>query len=422
MVFETLLFSSLFDVPQCNGIYKSKEYMGRGVKLVKMKELFGNERISAQKGIFELIELSDKEKKRLLLQNDDLLFSRTSVKREGVGKCSIIYVGANELTFDSNIIRIRFDSRKAYAPYYFFYFSSLQGRDHVRSLASGVAVTTVTGTGIAGLEIPCPPLPTQHKIASILSAYDDLIENNTRRIQILEEMAQALYRKWFVEFRFPGHEKVKMVESELGMVPEGWEVVSFSETVHINPKTPASKGVEKPYVSMSGLSTDSMLIDEFEMRMGNSGSKFKNNDTLMARITPSIENGKTGFVQFLLSDNDVAIGSTEFIVFRSKNLNPYYVYLLARTEDFRQHGIKSMTGASGRQRIQVQCFNEYNLPQPSKDILIKFASIVAPMFQITHSLFNKNRNLRSTRDLLLPKLISGEVDVSSLDIPTGELT
>ena len=84
---------------------------------------------------------------------------------------------------------------------------------------------------LQAFEVRVPPLPTQRKIASILSAYDDLIENNTRRIAILEEMAQAIYREWFVNFRFPGHENVKLVDSPLGQIPEGWEADDDSDDV-----------------------------------------------------------------------------------------------------------------------------------------------------------------------------------------------
>src|SRR5947208_9684988 len=114
---------------------------------------------------------------------------------------------------------------------------------------------------IRSICISYPPLPTQHKIATILSAYDDLIENNTRRIAILEEMAQALYREWFVHFRFPGHEKKRMVETALGIIPEGWEVVKVSAAVYIDPPTRLTKEGEKPFVPMSCLSNGSMLID-----------------------------------------------------------------------------------------------------------------------------------------------------------------
>ncbi len=266
------------------------------------------------------------------------------------------------------------------------------------------------------LPVCIPPLTTQHKIAAILSAYDDLVENNTRRIAILEEMAQSLYREWFVHFRFPGHEKKGMVESPLGMIPERWEVVKFSTAVEIDPPTRIPKEGEKPFVSMANLSSVSMLIDSYEMRSGNGGSKFKNDDTLFARITPCLENGKTGYVQFLPSDQAVAFGSTEFIVLRSKTLCPEYVYLMARSNEFRDNAIKSMTGATGRQRVQVSCFDKFLLAHPDTDTLTAFRELVAPIFGSIYILAQKNANLRQTRDLLLPRLISGEVDVERLDI------
>ena len=100
--------------------------------------------------------------------------------------------------------------------------------------STGATVKSSKHENIRNLELPKlpPPLPTQRKIAAVLSAYDDLIENNTRRIKILEEMASAIYREWFVEFRFPGHEGVEMVESELGLIPQGWEVKQLGEVAY----------------------------------------------------------------------------------------------------------------------------------------------------------------------------------------------
>lgn len=316
------------------------------------------------------------------------------------------------------VILLRGDPSVIDQQYYFQALKSPFVQAQLRARATGTTVFGIKQSELRPVEIPCYSLPTQRKIAAILSAYDDLIENNLRRIQILEEMAQTLYREWFVEFRFPGREKVKMVDSPLGMIPEGWPMCTVSEAVHINPKTRVAREVEKPYVPMSSLSTNSMIIGDFERRTGSGGCKFRNSDTLMARITPCIEHGKTGFVQFLPSDKDIAIGSTEFIVLRPNTLNPYYVYFLARAETLRQHAINSMTGASGRQRVQMQCFNECHLAHPDKDILDRFASIVSPMFRQIHVLWMKNRNLCRTRDLLLPRLISGELDVSDLDITT----
>ena len=299
---------------------------------------------------------------------------------------------------------------------FFVYYLLKTKTEILHNVASGVASPIVNKSTFGNLEVRVPSLPTQHKIAAVLSTYDNLIENNTRRIKILEDMAQTLYREWFVHFRFPGHENVSMVESPLGPIPAGWKTIAASEAIFINPKTSVPRDTKKPFVPMKSATENSMLITDVEEKTGNSGAKFKNGDTLFARITPCLENGRTGFVQFLPNDDEVAFGSTEFIVLRSKRLNPYFVYLLAQTRDFREHAIKSMTGATGRQRVMNQCFDDYFFPIPNQDILSQFEFIIAPLFRKVQNLAKKNTNLRQTRDLLLPKLISGKIDVSDMPI------
>ncbi len=266
------------------------------------------------------------------------------------------------------------------------------------------------------MELPdLPPLPVQRRIAGILAAYDDLIENNQRRIAILERMARALYREWFVHFRYPGHESVPLVDSPLGQIPQGWEVRKLPECVHINPRITVPREGEKAFVPMGCLSNNSMLISDIESRAGNSGAKFQNGDTLVARITPCLENGKTGFVQFLPGANAVAFGSTEFIVLRSRTLTAEFVYCLARSDEFRGVAIKSMSGATGRQRVQEQCFADLLIAQPPRTLLERFSGIVAPSFRLIYELHLQTQNLRRTRDLLLPRLLSGQLDVGELD-------
>jgi type I restriction enzyme S subunit len=232
-----------------------------------------------------------------------------------------------------------------------------------------------------------------------------------RRIRILEAMARALYREWFVHFRFPGHEKHPRVASALGDIPQGWQVTRVPECMDINPRVTVPRDGEKPFVPMGCLSNDSMLISDIESRTGNSGAKFQNGDMLFARITPCLENGKTGFVQFLPDPKAVGFGSTEFIVLRSRTLTPEFVYLLARSDDFRGVAIKSMSGASGRQRVQEQCFDDFQIAQPPRALLDRFSAIVAPGFRLIFKLHSQIQNLRRTRDLLLPRLLSGQVEL-----------
>lgn len=296
---------------------------------------------------------------------------------------------------------------------YSFRFDYLQAQ--IKSFGSGATVEHMRVPDAEKLLLRLPPLPIQRRIGDILAAYDNLIENNARRIKILEEMAKMIYREWFLNFRFPGHEKSKMAESEVGTVPEGWPVQKVTVAVEIDPTTKVPKEGMKPFVPMGSLSHSSMLITDIEQREGNSGSKFRNGDTLFARITPCLENGKTGFVQFLPDSEAVGFGSTEFIVLRSRTVNPEYVYLMARSEEFRDNAIKSMSGATGRQRVQEGCFDKFFIAHPTIDLLQAFRATVTPMFRLIHALSLKNKNLRTTLDFLLPKLISGEISVEQLE-------
>lgn len=325
------------------------------------------------------------------------------------------------LMMNTSVIRFHPKSPITIDPDYLYAFlRSGFFKNQIEGLVIGSAQPNFGPAHLKQMKIIRPPYDIQKKIANIISAYDALIENNGRRINLLEEMARAIYRGWFVNFRFPGHGKVRKVDSLLGELPEGWAPKKFTEVICVNPTEHVSKETGKPYVAMEGLSTTSMLVTITEMRKGNSGSKFRNGDTLFPRITPCLENGKTGFVQFLASDDSVGIGSTEFIVLRSKTLCPEYVYLLSREESLRGLAIKSMSGASGRQRVDTRCFDKYLVAQPPKQTLDAFRRIVQPMFQTVHVLSMKNDVLRRTRDLLLPKLISGELDVEELDIATPD--
>ncbi|HTV40483.1 MAG TPA: restriction endonuclease subunit S [Candidatus Sulfotelmatobacter sp.] len=296
-------------------------------------------------------------------------------------------------------------------PNFVFYFARTRelraAAEKSMSGASGRQRADITALS----EFPCklPSLLAQHRIAVILTRYDALIENCKQRIHIQEEMARLLYREWFVHFRFPGYENVPRVASRLGETPKGWEIKRVAECVQINPRITVLRNGEKPFVPMGCLSNDSMLITDIESRQSNSGAKFQNGDTLFARITPCLENGKTGFVQFLPDSDAIAFGSTEFIVLRSRTLTPEFVYLLARSDEFRGNAITSMSGASGRQRVQEKCFDTFFIVHPPGDLLDQFSAFVAPSFRLIHQLYLEIQNIRQTRDLLLPRLLSGQL-------------
>jgi type I restriction enzyme, S subunit len=343
-------------------------------------------------------------------QVGDILFSRVG----SYGNSS--YVSRNEqFCLGQNTVCITPEQSRIQPTFLYCALNSDNLRNQIEALVGGASQGTISLKSIRKLQIPSPPLPVQQRIAGVLSAYDELIANSQRRINILESMARALYREWFVHFRFPGHEKRPRVASPLGEIPQGWEVKRVTDAVHVNPRVVVPREGEKPFVPMGCLSTDSMLISEIESRTGNSGSKFQNGDTLFARITPCLENGKTGLVQFMPNASDVAFGSTEFIVLRSRSLTPEFVYCLARSDEFRGVAIKSMSGATGRQRVQEKCFGDFQIAHPPQELLGQFSAIVSPSFRLIYSLHQQIQNLRRTRDLLLPRLLSGQVALDALD-------
>lgn len=270
------------------------------------------------------------------------------------------------------------------------------------------AVPGVDRNVLHKLPAKCPDPQTQQAIVRTLSAYDDLIENNQRRIALLEEAARQLYKEWFVRFRFPGHEHVKIIDG----VPEGWEQLPSSEAMSINPTTRWAAEGAITAVPMAAVSESGMCCDltAFEFRNKSTSVRFIDGDTLFARITPCLENGKTAFVNFLQED-EVACGSTEFIVLREKRISRFAVYLLAREDSFRGNAIQSMIGSSGRQRVQPSCFDKFMVAVPPAQIGEGFDNEVGSIFDLIKSINRQNYKLAQARDLLLPKLMNGSLAV-----------
>jgi type I restriction enzyme S subunit len=291
----------------------------------------------------------------------------------------------------------------------------------------------VTIKDLQRIKVQVPPLPEQRAIAHILGTLDDKIELNRRMSETLEAIAHALFKAWFVDFvpvrakmegrwrrgqSLPGlpahlydHFPDRLVDSELGEIPEGWEVTRLAQVIEIDPPRPLPKGQVAPYLDMANMPTQGHAPNQVVERPYAGGSRFTNGDTLLARITPSLENGKTAFVDFLPPEG-VGWGSTEFIVMRPKPpLPPEFGYCLARYPSFREFAIQSMTGTSGRQRVQSDALARYPLVVPSEVIAKAFGQLVEPLFQKSSQCVRESRTLAALRDALLPKLVRGEIRV-----------
>ncbi|HGD3321459.1 TPA: restriction endonuclease subunit S [Proteus mirabilis] len=354
--------------------------------------------------------------------------------------------------------------------YYWFLFSTRSGC--IEPFFTGTTIKHLTGKALKEIPIRIPPIEYQQYGAKLLRGLDKKITHNHKINQTLEKMAQTLFKSWFVDFdpvvdnaldagffeqdlafsdellrrvevrkavresdNFkPLSEDIRRLfpnafeecaEPALGLggwMPKGWMSKSISDAIFINPKVNLAKDTVAKFVDMKALPTSGYSIEEVSEKPFSGGMKFQNNDILLARITPCLENGKTGIVDFL-SENEAGFGSTEFIILRgNKNIHYSYIACLARYESFRQHVIQSMVGSSGRQRVQNGCFNDYKIAVPSGEVMNRFADIVSPSFKKLTQNTNESRSLTKLRDTLLPKLISGELSLSDIKIDIPEET
>ena len=305
-------------------------------------------------------------------------------------------------------MKVKVDSTRVDAKFLYYYFRSPSVIQLIKNLAITSGVPHINLGILKKFPVHIPALEVQRQIASVLSSYDDLIENNRRRIELLEQAARLLYKEWFVHFRFPGHEHVKIVDG----VPEGWKNSNVPDVIEINPRESTQKGNSIRYIPMSSLSETGMTIntEEVEIRENQTNVRFRNGDVLLARITPCLENGKTAFVNVLEKD-EVACGSTEFIVMRGRQVSSYFTYCFARTEELRGHAINSMIGSSGRQRVQVSAFRDYQVTIPPRELLELFDEFASPCFKQIEILQRENTHLKKARDLLLPRLMNGEIAI-----------
>ena len=291
---------------------------------------------------------------------------------------------------------------------------------------SGATRNALTKGMIESFEVLAPKkVREQRTIAHILGTLDDKIELNRRMNETLEAMARALFKSWFVDFdpvraKMEGRDTClpkpiadlfpdQMIESELGLMPDGWKGLPLSKVIEINPTRSLRKGEVAPYLDMANMPTKGHVPHAVVDRQFGSGMRFTNGDTLVARITPCLENGKTAYVDFL-QHGETGWGSTEYIVLRPMPPLPNeFAYYLARSARFREFAIQNMTGTSGRQRAPAAALSKFPLTAPPTSVAECFGKFVRPLMIRATESEQESRALAALRDTLLPKLVSGEL-------------
>jgi len=368
--------------------------------------------------------------RRAIPQADDLILAREAP----VGNVAIIPDNL-KVCLGQRTVLIRPNKSKVYPQYLVYFLLGNEIQAKFQSFANGSTVHHLNLRDIRKLELHnIPSFLTQQKIASILSAYDDLIENNNRRIEILEEMARSLYREWFVKFRFPGHEQVNFVDSELGLIPEDWRnlsvqnigasgksIVSGPFGSNISKKFFVKEGV--PVIRGNNLKNPSKkFIDEgFVFITEEKAHQLRNCEALSGDIivTAAGTLGQVGLVppknkypKYIISNKQLRLRCNQNLVL------PEYAYYCLSTPEMRSYIIGQNKGSSVP-LITLGILKNIPILIPPISLQEKFTNFVKKQDMITVNLEKQNINLRQQRDLLLPKLISGKIDVENLDIQTS---
>lgn len=402
MNYPLVTFGSLFAEPVRNGLTRPTTVRGEGYRMVNMGELFAFDRIAEQD--MERVQLNERELQVATLTAGDLLFARSSLKPEGTGKCSIVQSVSEPTTFESHLIRSRLDRSKADPRFYFYFFHSYQGRATILSIAKQVGAAGLPGSKLAGLNVPQPDPITQSRVADILSAYDDLIENNQRRLGLLERAARELYYEWFVRLRFPGHEHTEQTDG----VPKAWQrktLGALCEEIR-EPVTPAALEPDTPYIGLEHMPRRSITLGEWGRvdHVTSSKHRFREGEILFGKIRPYFHKVGITFVD--------GVASSDAIVIRPLATSIRGLVLMTVSSDrFVAVTAQTMKEGSKMPRADWKHMRTYPVLIPPSGLLSSFESVISTVVAQLRVLALANYKLQVARNLLLPRLISGEIRV-----------
>lgn len=396
-------FEEVLKEPIRNGLTKPKAIRGSGVKMISMGEIFAHNRIS--KIAMDRVPVTDKEFLNCSIKAGDLLFARQSLVLDGAGKCSIVTEVTEDTVFESHLIRARINGKKANPYFLYYYFNSHEGRENIKTIVEQVAAAGIRGSDLIKLWIPCPDIDIQNQVVSILDAIDRKIELNRKVNDNLEQQAVALFKSWFVDFSLFG-----------GTVPENWE-----DTTLENITTLIMRGIAPKYSDNS----DQTVINQKCIRNHTI-------DLSLARThTPKTINEK--WLQFgdllINSTGDGTLGRVAQVWFAPKNLTvdshvtivrparEELIFYIGLWGILHEKEIESLhTGSTGQTELPRDRVKMLKLLLPDDASLSRFNSIIAPIASTIISNQEENQKLANLRNILLPKLMSGEIDVSNIQL------
>jgi type I restriction enzyme, S subunit len=397
-----------------NGLNYTDADLGNGLAVIGVSDFQDN--VTADLRGLSQLDMSALSKVDALVQQGDIIFVRSNGNRELIGRSLFLKDKPDIPTSHSGFtIRCRFRDARCYPRFYAYLFRGPIIRQLLSAQGGGTNISNLNQGILAQLQVPLPGLELQHRIASTLSAYDDLIENNTRRIAILEEMARRIFEEWFVHFRAPGCEGLPMVDSAIGPIPKGWEVKPIGEAFEVTGGGTPSKA-EPPFWENGTINwfTPSDLtgscchfLDASGLQITDLGLQ-KSSARMFAPYSVMMTSRATLGV-FAINTTAAATNQGFITCLPNAEVPLYFLYfwLQENAAEFERHA----SGATFKE-ITKGTFKKLQMGLPPSRLRRSFDETVGPMMRLILNLERQIRNLRAQRDLLLPKLISGEIDVS----------
>ena len=358
--------------------------------------------------IFEENQFIMKEKDEALrkgkLKRGDIVYTtRGTVGNAGYYNSSVPY---ENVRINSGMVILRSNGEIVDARFLYQILKSEYYRPYFKQYCTGNAQPQLPIKNFSQIYLNVPDIKTQHRIADILSVYDDLIENNQRQIKLLEEAAQRLYKEWFVNLRFPGHENTKIVDG----VPEGWQWCKVRDVADIN-SSALPKNYKEDFIDYVDLG--SVRCGHIETRTrynlneapGRAKRCAKDGDIIWGMVRPNLK-----AYALVTNPKETDVFSTGFAVLSAKKVPYSYLYCAVTQEEFVGYLVNATNGAA-YPAVKPVHFEVADILKPDDKVLEQFHSVADSIYRKKEALENQNHNLRESRDLILPKLMSGEVEV-----------
>lgn len=395
-----------------NGLSKSGDCFGSGFPFLNYSTVFNNYFIPDE--IVELVQSTDKEQKNYSIKAGDVFITRTSETTEELGMSCVALKDYPNATFNGFCKRLRPITDKTYPLFMGYYFRTPQFRANFLKIASLITRASLRNEDLLKFKVDLPSVEKQREIADMLYRYDTLINNNNKRVQLLESMAENLYKEWFVRFRFPNNENT---EFENG-IPKGWEKVTLESILSkiatgLNPRKNFVLGEgNNYYITIKNMGDNNIYLDEKcdkvtdeAIRKINNRSDLRQGDLLFSGI------GTIGRVYLInIPTDNWNISESVFTMRPNEKVSSEYLYMLLLSKDVQNYCQSNANGAA-QKGIRMADLKKYSFWLAPKSVIDNFTDMVKPLIDQVDLIRKENVNLIKQRDLLLPRLMSGKLEV-----------